>query len=182
MEHALVIGGTGMLKNVCHYLLEFNYTVSAVGRNPGHHQRLRLASTNPENYHAILVDYHDDAKLKSELNIAFQRYGTPSIVVSWIHSSAPQALPLIIDEIQRRNSSFPWRLFHIQGSAGIFEKENTPVPENCRYRRVFLGFVFNGKQSRWLTHNEIASGVIQAIERDQAETIVGTLEPWDKRP
>ncbi|MED4701280.1 hypothetical protein P9436_19755 [Lysinibacillus capsici] len=36
--------------------------------------------------------------------------------------------------------------------------------------------------ARWLTHEEISQGVIVAIQQDPPIHIVGTLQPWAKRP
>jgi len=54
--------------------------------------------------------------------------------------------------------------------------------KNMRYRTILLGFVVEGKTSRWLTNNEICDGVIEAIENDARDSIIGTVEPWNKRP
>ncbi|WP_099159314.1 short-chain dehydrogenase [Virgibacillus ndiopensis] len=181
--HAFVIGGTGMLKKVSQFLADSNYNVSVIGRSLKKHQELKKTCKHPENIHAIVLDYHENEKLKMEVENALQTYGCPSIVVSWIHSTASNALPLIIRQISKQYSNFPWRLFHIQGSSSYyFQKENTSVPDNCQYKRVYLGFVLEKEFSRWLTLEEIANGVIHAIKTNNDKTIVGTLEPWDRRP
>ncbi|SEP70411.1 hypothetical protein SAMN05216232_0634 [Virgibacillus subterraneus] len=181
-HYALVVGGTGMLKNVCHWLIEQDYHVYVIGRNQSKLNKLKQETIQPENLHGVAVDYQNSTCLSNELSNLFETNGIPDIVVSWIHSSAPQALPLIKDMISKQDLSTDWRLIHIQGSARFLEKENTPVPKNCLYRRVYLGFILENNDSRWLTHNEISSGVIHAITTDSNETIVGTLEPWDMRP
>lgn len=181
-KYALVIGGTGMLAEVCHKLIDdYNY-VSVVGRSTNRHQQLKRSCDHADHLHAIKVDYHDDVLFRNELNKAFNKFGEPDIVVSWIHGTAPHALDSLIDEITKFNETKTWKLFHIQGSSRFFEKENTPVPETCQYRRVYLGFILGESTSRWLTHHEISDGVIHAIKTDQTETIVGTIEPWDRRP
>lgn len=106
----------------------------------------------------------------------------PDLVVAWIHGSAPGALDSLMDEVIKLSVSKAWTLFHIQGGSSFFQKENTSVPKNCQYRRVYLGFMLKGSTWRWLTHREISSGVIQAIQTGQPKTIVGTLESWDRRP
>jgi hypothetical protein len=45
-----------------------------------------------------------------------------------------------------------------------------------------LGFKIEDNSSRWLTNDEISSGVIEAITNDEEEKIVGIVSPWDKRP
>lgn len=181
-KYALVVGGTGMLEKVNHWLIEQEYDVYVIGRSRAKLDRLKQETGHPAKFHGISVDYEDSDQFASELKRLFKKNGIPKIVVSWIHSSAPQALPLVNEFIKNQDINSTWYLFHIQGSARFLEKENTPVPENCLYRRVYLGFILEKNRSRWLSHDEISNGIIQAIKNDQQETVVGTLEPWDKRP
>nr|WP_281347077.1 short-chain dehydrogenase [Virgibacillus doumboii] len=181
-KYALVIGGSGMLKKVCHWLNENGFIVYVIGRNQDKLQKVKYDSMYAENLHGVSTDYQDNEHFTDVIGDILETNGIPQIVVSWIHSTAPEALPLIKDMIMERNLNSVWRLFHVQGSSRFFEKENTPVPDNCLYRRVYLGFILENNHSRWLTHDEISDGVIQAIASDNEETVVGTLEPWSKRP
>lgn len=181
-NYALVVGGTGMLAQMSCALVNDYYYVSVVRRSTIRHQQLKESCEDPDNLHTIEVDYHDDEQFRHELQKAFQKYGAPDLIVSWIHGSAPHALKSLIDERVKVHNTRFWKLVHVQSSSRFFEKENTPVPEKCQYRRVYLGFISDGTSSRWLTHAEISNGVFQAIQTDELETIVGTLEPWDKRP
>ncbi|SET51994.1 hypothetical protein SAMN05216389_11385 [Oceanobacillus limi] len=178
--YALVIGGTGMLERVCHWLVEQGYFVFVINRNREKFDTMKSRNPNPEQLLPLTVDYHEEEQLLQKVSSAFEKYGVPDLVVSWIHSSAPHALPLILNQFKSRNKT--WKLLHVQGSSSFFVKENTPVPENCQYRRIYLGFVIEDNVSRWLTHDEIANGVIKVIQNDYQETIVGTLKPWNKRP
>ena len=36
--------------------------------------------------------------------------------------------------------------------------------------------------SRWLTDEEISSGVLKAIEEDKERFVIGVTEPWSKKP
>lgn len=47
---------------------------------------------------------------------------------------------------------------------------------------MLLGYLLEEKHPRWLTDDEIAGGVMQAIRSDQEESIIGLIEPWNKRP
>ncbi|WP_047980581.1 Rossmann-fold NAD(P)-binding domain-containing protein [Ornithinibacillus contaminans] len=178
---AIVIGGTGMLEGVCHWLVNEGYEVLVIHRDLAKFKTMQLRSTNPEQLHSISVDYHEDEQLQSKVRAALQPYGSsPDLIVSWIHNSAPKALPIILQEVQSLEK--PWKLIHVQSSSSFFVKENTTVPATCEYRRVYLGFVMEEHGSRWLTHEEIANGVIKVIKRDLKETVIGTLKPWSKRP
>ncbi|ASK62000.1 short-chain dehydrogenase [Virgibacillus phasianinus] len=180
--HALVIGGTGMLQHVCHSLVNDYSYVSVVGRSTIRHQQLKYANPSPDKINSIIVDYHDSSLFREKLQSAFLAYGAPDLVISWIHGTAPQALHTLFNEIQKLAIETKWKLFHVQSSSRYFAKENTPVPDNCQYRRVYLGFILNGRSSRWLTDPEISGGVLHAIKSDQQQTIVGTIDPWDQRP
>lgn len=43
-------------------------------------------------------------------------------------------------------------------------------------------FVIENGLSRWLKIEEISQGVIQAIEKDEASSVVGTIHPQTARP
>lgn len=178
---AFVIDGTGMLEGVCHWLTNEGYDVYVVHQDHEKFRDMQMRSNTPEKLQSIAVDYHDDRAFQEIVRDAINRYGScPDLIISWIHNSAPNALPIILKEVQPRIE--PWKLIHVQRSSSFFVKENTSVPEPCQYRRVYLGFVLENENSRWLTNEEIANGVIKVIKRDLKETIIGTLKPWSKRP
>lgn len=52
----------------------------------------------------------------------------------------------------------------------------------CLYHRIILGFILEDTYGRWLTHQEISDGVINGIESNCNEWIVGQIEPWELRP
>lgn len=178
---ALVIGGTGLLEGVCHWLTSEGYDVYVIHRDDKKFEMMKDNSDYPQQLHSITVDYHDNDKLQLAIQETKRKHGCcPDLIISWIHNSAPNALPTVLKEVQTRTA--PWKLIHIQGSSSFFVKENTTVPKTCEYRRVYLGFPPNDHHSRWLTHEEIAGGIIKVIKRDYKETVIGTLKPWSKRP
>ncbi|EJY55896.1 hypothetical protein URH17368_1284 [Alicyclobacillus hesperidum URH17-3-68] len=103
------------------------------------------------------------------------------MAVFWIHTDAEEAFGIIAGEISN-HVGIPWRLFHVRGSAAYLHPEPPKVPPNCMYRQVVLGFVAEETGSRWLTHAEITGGLVEAIRSDCERLVVGTLEPWEKRP
>ncbi|GMA49950.1 short-chain dehydrogenase [Alicyclobacillus contaminans] len=175
--HSLVVGGTGMLAGVTTWLAQQGYTVSVVSRRAG-----RFSDEIPAGrIHAITVDYRESETLRQRIDEAVSLHGPIQLAVFWIHTDARDAFRVISEEVSR-HASAPWRLFHVRGSAAHLNPEPPQVPPNCRYREVVLGFVIEGNRSRWLTHEEISGGVMDAIRKDGERTVVGTLEPWDKRP
>ncbi|WP_245805815.1 short-chain dehydrogenase [Bacillus alkalicellulosilyticus] len=182
MLHALVIGGTGMLSNVSLWLVSEGYNVSVIGRTPKRMERLISASQDTSKITPLLVDYRYEAELKEKLGLTIQKNGPVDLVIAWIHSGEKK----VIDVLSKLHASddLTWKLFHVLGSSSNVEqiKNTVKVPNNCLYKQIQLGFIIEDTHSRWLTHDEISAGVIEAISNDNCVTIVGTLFPWDKRP
>ncbi|TDL52708.1 hypothetical protein E2R60_15905 [Paenibacillus dendritiformis] len=68
------------------------------------------------------------------------------------------------DEQAGRTIDIAVETFHILGgSANLVEVENAmDFSPKCEYHQVQLGFVVEQSRTRWLTHSEIAGGVIEA--------------------
>ena len=178
--HALVVGGTGMLRDVSLELVRRGYEVSVIARSP---QRLaRLQQEAGLRFHAVQVDYRDTGALIEALERQVAQLGPIVLAVVWVHSVASEAPYVIARHVQGR-------YFHVLGSA--VADPSRPDPDRSRrfaalphlhYREVILGFVLEPGGSRWLTHDEISRGVLEAIDRDAPRWIVGTVEPWSARP
>lgn len=182
MKHALVAGGTGMLAGVSLWLLEKGYHVSVIARNPERMEQLIEKTNFKNNLTPVLVDYRNSEELQAHVNAAIKKNGPIDLVVAWIHSDAPDALTVIINAINANREQ--WKLFHILGSSANIKKikRTVPVPHGCTYYQVQLGFIIENGRSRWLTHEEIAGGVITAIQRKKPIYTIGQLEPWEQRP
>ncbi|MFD2369825.1 short-chain dehydrogenase [Brevibacillus sp. GCM10020057] len=180
-REALVIGGSGMLAEVSRWLAETGYHVTVVGRDRRRLERVAGCSgaVAPESFTLLPLDYHDTEKLRQALSHLLCERGSIDLVVAWIHSTASEALPAVIQSLARQQRE--WRLFHVCGSRAWIEPPREPVADHLLYRRIILGFVLEGNESRWLTNEEIAQGVIRAVRADQP-SIVGVVEPWEKRP
>ncbi|MBC6972313.1 short-chain dehydrogenase [Bacillus sp. Xin] len=178
--HALVIGGTGMLKNVSVWLCNQEFYVSIIGRDKDKLEGVKNTCNAPKNVTCISLDYHDSETLKQSIKDTVKQNGPITLVVAWIHTTAKKALQVICEEIELHSKSYS--LFHILGSsASRLERRKIESPL-CNYHRVILGFILQGEYSRWLTHEEIAEGVIAGIQSKEDECIVGTIEPWGLRP
>ncbi|WP_241535884.1 short-chain dehydrogenase [Indiicoccus explosivorum] len=182
VKHALVIGGSGMLAGTVLWLADEGARVSVVARNEEKMQRMLARSVNTERIMPVYADYTNDPELEAALTEQIRKYGPPGLVVAWVHSNAPEALPSVIRLINKTGN--PWKLFHVLGSSTDLAsiQEGLTVPETCDYHQVQLGFVQEDGISRWLTNEEISDGVIEAIRADERVKTVGTLEPWDERP
>lgn len=184
MEHVLVVGGTGMLKDVSIHLNKHGNHTSVIGRTDQNLASLRSSLVYQDNFTPLALDYRDDESLKTSLNEIQSKYGQIKKVISWISTTSPNALQLIIEEVEKRNEGTRWNLFHVLGSRSKLAdvKAKVAPPPNCEYRQIKLGFIIKDHSSRWLTHEEISQGIIKGIENDDLITIVGTLDPWEKRP
>ena len=175
-----------MLKEVSR-LLAYDYdTVSVIGRNK---HRMYALSREMEhlngNLDPLLLDYTDYDELVHQVGNSIERYGPIGLVVSWIHSTAPDATGLIAEKINESGSEFIF--YDVLGCEYEDPSEEKTLPgfaseEYIKYRRVITGFVLENGGSRWLTNEEISSGVMDAIKNDWEYSIIGTTEPWEKRP
>lgn len=174
-RHVLIIGGTGMLAGVSHYLATEGFSVFVVGRTSS--KLNRLAEVCPPNtIYPIQADYNTEEIFTKTID-AIKTRGPFSLIISW----TPNYLALErICELNEQADAF--RLIHVKGSRRYFEDEDIRIQLNCHYEKVFLGFVMEGETSRWLTHEEIADGVIQQILTTTDDRIIGQLHPYSQRP
>lgn len=182
MENVLVVGGTGMLAEVTQWLNAKGNIVTLMARNKEKLERVSKSCKYPENNRIMSLNYEDSDRLRAYIQEEQKKHGNYTMVVAWIHSTAPDALRIIIDEINKFQQ--PFQLFQVLGSRSDLQeiRSRLNVPLKCDYRQIQLGFIIENNKSRWLTNDEIANGVIQAIINDDPVTVVGTLQPWSMRP
>jgi hypothetical protein len=186
--HALVVGGTGMLRGLVLGLAEIGWTVSVVARRAGRLTALRRSAQSRRGHvWPVAQDYRDEAGLRKRLAEALDLHGPVSLAVCWIHSPVAGPLGTLVDCL--RVHAHPCRLFHLLGS--VAQNPTRPVSGVSemidaapwiRYREVILGFKADGRRSRWLLDEEVAGGIMEAILRDARRTVIGTVEPWSARP
>jgi hypothetical protein len=179
MKHALVIGGTGMLAQATVWLSENSYHVSVIGRNPK--KMKQLLEQNPAQLTPVLLDYTNTEELAEQIRCIQQKNGPIELVVAWVHSTGPQVIPCVLEMLPANQ---PVTFFHVCGSSSNLQeiKAKTAAPEHVLYHQIQLGFKIENGISRWLTHDEISQGVIDAVLSGKPESVIGTTEPWDKRP
>lgn len=170
-----------MLSKVTEYLAGKYDTVSTISRDE------KKINPNLKNINPLIVDYTYYKFLSKSLQSAVEKFGNIELVVSWIHSTASLDPNIIAEKLNSYHT--PLRFFDILGSAYANPSKNSiereialKENENLLYRKVILGFKIEDNSSRWLTNDEISSGVIEAIKNDEEEKIVGIVSPWDKRP
>jgi hypothetical protein len=178
-EVILMPGGTGMLAGAARTWALQGRRVILVSRSRRRYDDL-AAGLGPAQARLRWEpgDYNDPVHWPEAVARAC-RYGAPDTVVAWVgNGAALEALADVVAQCRRER----WRLFHVRGSRAAHETGRPHLPASCDYRMVILGFVWDGKQARWLTHDEIAGGVVEAVAADDKRCIIGTVEPWDRRP
>jgi|SRR5690625_1645774 len=183
LGHVLVFGGTGMLSKATAWIVEHATQTTVFGRN--FKRLLQIKKNSSGNKLEVReLDYTNISALKDEIKYSFTQYGPIDMVVSWIHGTAPEAIPTIKQQISQLQNKH-WTFLHVKGSSSnldsIVSKEKTHS-EQYSIKEVRLGFIYNDTFSRWLTNEEISNGVIQAIKNEKQITTIGTLYPWEKRP
>lgn len=191
MSHILVVGGTGMLCDVCRHLCKSVNTVTVIARNKERLNRLvsdtkkMVGLINP-----LSLDYADYEQLIDDLKKSIFTNGPIKLAICWINTSkAPEAATIIAETIHKQNKHTKCKYYQLLSSATadpshvkIDISKNFNSFDNIDFRTILLGFVTEGETSRWLTDKEICSGVIEAIDNDARNSIIGAAEPWNKRP
>jgi NAD(P)-dependent dehydrogenase (short-subunit alcohol dehydrogenase family) len=182
MKHALVVGGTGMLKDVCLWLTEQNYNVSVIGRNQERFEQVENECLSPSQLHFLQLDYRNPDVMAEKIKEAINKFGPIDLIVSWIHSTAPNALDVIKNTVFAYSQEIDIYQVISSNVRKISLEVHRESPARYRNHFVQLGFVLEAQRSRWLTHTEISEGVIQGIQAKQPYHLVGVLEPWELRP
>lgn len=175
MKRALVIGGSGMLAEVCLWLENQGYEVYVVGRTKS---KMANVLKKTERIIPLYADYRNLSDFKVKINQTFDW----SLIVAWIHNVPEKPMDVLLDALSKQEPTF--HLYHVLGSSSNLEdiKRVVVTPNNCTYHQIQLGFKLDKGFSRWLTNREISDGVIEAIKHEKTTHIVGQLEPWNKRP
>jgi len=185
MNHILLIGGTGMLQDVAGYYTAKGYYVTVLARNAGRLFSLKKKFIKlPGKIIPIAQDYRDWKTSIEKIKKAIDMIGPVDTAVLWIHDTgeifSDKLKELLFTHNPRTN------VYQLLGSATAHPISLTNVEWKYkypgRYREIYLGYVRNGRTTRWLTDEEIAGGVIRAIENDGTDYTIGVLDPWERRP
>ncbi len=152
-QHALVVGGTGMLALATRALAERGHPVTSIARRP---------AALGQGVVSVPLDYRDSEALARALSDAIRIRGPAELAVCWIHTDAPEAPGAIAEALApgaRFVQVFGTRVWPLEG-----------VPVHVAHRQVLLGSV----DGRWLTHEEISAGVLAAVDADLPAWVVGS--------
>ena len=174
-QHALIVGGSGMLAGLCRSLCGCSEQVSVLARNE---RRLRAIAAEIE---PIACDYNNGRALAETLS----QLEPPDLLIAWIHGRAPQARRAFAECVAADG-----RFVQVLGSAHadpshperLKEMEQAAAGLPIDYSAVVLGFAVENGRSRWLTTDEVSNGVFAAVEQSAPYAVIGTIEPWSAKP
>ncbi len=195
MTHLMIIGGTGMLRGVALECASRGWTVSVVARR----EALLIELANEAKALAgqilpLCVDYTCSDLFVQKLQEHCQTHSIPSICIAWIHNTAPDATRLAARELVAAQGQTPLDFIRVLTRLRTQDPQDRTVAIPCpdetelckmmglTYRKAILGWVVEPGESRWLTRDEIAKGVIDAIGSGAAVTAIGQIDPIETNP
>lgn len=140
----------------------------------------------PDAINPIAADYGEIPTLAMGLRSAAIAHGPISLAACYIHTSAPMAPIVIADTIATPGK--PCRYIHIVGSASPDDlrqdqsRDEILSNPGIAYTRIILGFVTEPAGTRWLTDDEICTGILRAVPDPRREQIIGVVTPWESHP
>lgn len=166
-KHILIVGGTGMLAELTSYLA-IEQDVTVIGRDK--EKMASIVQRNPETCHPLIVDYREEESLLNALQRAVKQRGPFDRVIAWVHRGSGRAMQLILDHSETSE------VIHILGSRANpeYEKRWLCLNEQQTYRQVQLGEIHEMASVRWLTHDEIVKGVLDAMQNQDDYRLIGT--------
>jgi hypothetical protein len=184
-RHSLVIGGTGMLREVSVALARHSDVLTSVARTARSLQALDARVRRVCTHHMLQLDWNQQTSFLDGLERHVQAAGVPQRMLLWLHQDAlADALMECLERL-----ATPYRVFQVRGSAAANPAFRDARPSMngvgrvyASYRQIVLGFHLQDTRSRWLHDDEIVRGVIEAMVADRERSIVGTIEPWSRRP
>lgn len=185
-KSTLVIGATGMLMQASKSLANRSEKFTFTARTKRSIERMYLhLSILRKHSFGLQLDWNNETLFLASLDQYFKVHGNPSLVVAWLHNDETGSeLAKLLCKYNK-----PVDFYHIRGSmAGHpdsnFESHHSDFNSAgyVNYHQIILGFQIEGGQSRWLSNSEISTGVLNAVEQKEAYSVVGTVEPWNKKP
>lgn len=174
LKHVLIIGGTGMLKGAVISLLDEYDIISVLSRNDEKFNNLKTEAGNrAKKLNRIKCDYTDYQELTAQLIKAIGELNEISLVISWIHSTAALAPAIAAKVINHQRTKCNY--YDIIGSTGESRESSFTPFENITYHKIQLGYIKEGDANRWLSDEEICSGVIEAVKGGKKESTIGEV-------
>jgi hypothetical protein len=151
-RRALVLGGTGMLAGAAATLLADGWHVVLPSRR-------RPALTGGA--HWVRADWSDPDTLAKAAGDALD--GPADLLVAWVHREVRTAVLRVVEPLLAPGAP----VVEVHGSASANPLGGCPdqVLPGHSTQQVVLGYVRHAGRTRWLTHDEISAGVLDAVRR-----------------
>lgn len=162
-RHSLIIGGTGMLEKATRTLMDQSEHTTLVARH---------ASGFSQHVDAIDADYTNAGHFIETLSAHFFHTPPVDLAVIWMHRTGNEALQKLLPLL----NAGPVSVIHLLGSAqGDPRQDNplTPVLSDLPHI-TYISVALGRMGSRWLTHEEISDGTLEAIAHKRA-TVIGSI-------
>ncbi len=166
--HTLIVGSTGMLWGLTQALARRNRTVTVLCR-------AAPISGPSESIQDAPADDHAPNELIAAIDRAIHGRGPIDTAITWIHTAAPGAMGTIADRLDAHATD----IVDLVEVLGYSPDRTRP---RVRHRRAVLGWIDQPTGARWLTHDEIGTGVLRALESIDPVRIIGDVMPWSRRP
>jgi hypothetical protein len=174
-----------MLAGASRFMAAHADTTSLFARTEKSLSSLRCSLPDALDVVTAAVDYRSEQAFSAAVRTRIEQAGVPDVVLAWIQTEPPaRALAA-----QLASYGQPLRFFHVLGSASasptgslLRRRMHYDALPGLSYHQVVLGFICNERGSRWLHHEEIAEGTIEAVQAAAVRYVVGVVEPWDARP
>lgn len=185
-QHTLIIGGTGMLTEASVALAREAQIFTSVARSLESLRSLdRLIRAVPCEHHMVSLNWSEPEVFCEGLGDHAARIGAPTLAVAWLHDDSLG--PGVARSLAQTDGTLDF--FQIRGSsagsprvgADAVTREFSRL-SRVQYHQIILGFKLTQTGSRWLHNSEISSGVLAAIADRKPLSVVGVVEPWERRP
>lgn len=157
-RRALVLGGTGMLAGVAAALLDDGWHVVLPSR-----RRPSIPATNGHASTArwVKADWTTPTALAEAAGEALG--GMAELLVAWVHREVRAGVLRAVAPLLAPQAP----VVEVHGSASANPVGGCPDPilPNHPTQQVVLGYVRHAGRTRWLTHEEISAGVLDAVRR-----------------
>lgn len=152
VKSALTLGATGMLRKATLWLAGHSCACHVAARSPG--------GDWPANVLPHPVNWREDLSALARL--------APEIALIWHHRDGAAQ----VRRLEAALAENPCLILRVEGSASLSPLRG-PLTQSLG-QAVLARVVLGAKGSRWLTHDEISAGAIEAMERREG-LIVGDL-------
>lgn len=176
-----------MLKQVSLFLAAHDNVVSVIARTSPDLKTLEAeAEQSGGKINSLSLDYRDHDSLKQNLEQSIEINGPVTLVVNWMHSDALDASQVIAEVLNR--TSPVCRYFQVLPTnpsdnrrGRTFFEDPFANFERVLYRKIILGYQEEKELSRWLTHQEISEGIIDALRNDRKDAVIGIWDAGQQR-